>query len=174
MGINGRMLMDPELHVLWNSQMPCSRYYRTYLQHKCRPTRRQRTFSGPFQNIHEGHVRESGAEHVKFADDGTVWESNKDPLVAVQVVCRKAQTWIDWWKMSVNFTKTEGRVFCIEQDGVPVFSLHIGNETIGYNPTPKIPGGITLDEKLTFNQHIDNTEKKASRALSHQRSERNR
>ena len=64
----------------------------------------------------------------------------------------------------MNFTKTEGTVFCIEQGGVPLFSFQIGNETIGYNPTPKILG-ITLDEKLTFKQHIENTEKKASRAL---------
>ena len=103
---------------------------------------------------------------MKFADDGTTWEPDKDPLMAVQVVCRKAANWVSWcrkWKMSVNFTKTEGTVFSLEQD-LPIFSFKIGEATIGYNPTPKILG-ITLDEKLTFMQHLQITEKKASRAL---------
>ena len=108
----------------------------------------------------------SGGKCVKFADDGTDWEQDKDALVAVQLVCRKAVNWVNWrrkWKMSVNFTKTVGTVFSLEQD-LPVFSFKIGEATIGYNPTPKIIG-ITLNGKLSFMQHLQNTEKKASRAL---------
>ena len=55
---------------------------------------------------------------MKFADDGTTWEQDKDPLMSVQVVCRKAANWVSWcrkWKMSVNFTKTKGTVFSLEQ-----------------------------------------------------------
>ena len=72
-------------------------------------------FLRSFQHIHESHEN-SRAEHVKFADYATVWESNKDPLVVVHTLCRKAKTWVDWcrkWKMSVNFTKPEGTVFFI-------------------------------------------------------------
>ena len=65
--------------------------------------------------------------------------------------------------MTINFTKTEGTVFSLEQD-FPIFSFKIKEETIGYNPTPKILG-ITLDEKLTFMEHLQNTEEKASRSL---------
>ena len=83
--------------------------------------------------------------------------------LSVQVLCRKAANWINWCrkrKMSFNFTKTEGTVFSFEQE-LPLFSFKIGEETIGFNPTPKILG-ITLDEKLTFMEHLQNTEKKAS------------
>lgn len=65
--------------------------------------------------------------------------------------------------MSVNFTKTEGTFFSLEQD-LPIFSFKIVEASIGYNPIPKILG-IALNEKLTFMQHLKNTEKKASRAL---------
>ena len=36
---------------------------------------------------------------------------------------------------------------------------------VKYNPNPKILG-ITLDEQLNFQEHVDKTEKKASIALS--------
>ena len=39
---------------------------------------------------------------MKVADDGTNWEYDKDPLVAVQVACQKVVNWVNWcrkWKM---------------------------------------------------------------------------
>ena len=71
---------------------------------------------------------ENAGKHVKFADDGTNWEQDNDPLVAVQDVCQKAVNWVNWcrkWKMYVNFTKTEGTVFSLEYD-LLVFSFKIG------------------------------------------------
>ena len=44
------------------------------------------------------------------------------------------------------------------------FTLVIDGQTITYNPTPKILG-ITLDEKLRFEKHIENVERKAIRSL---------
>ena len=44
------------------------------------------------------------------------------------------------------------------------FTLVIDGQTITYNPTPKILG-LTLDEKLKFEKHIENVERKAIRSL---------
>ena len=177
MGITGRMLR-------WIHNFLTSRTARCHIQDTAGPTFStsvglpQGSVLSPvlFNTYIIDMYEKSGGKCVKFADDGTDWEQDKDALVAVQLVCRKAVNWVKWcrkWKMSVNFNKTEGTVFSLEQD-LPVFSFKIGKATICYNPTPKILG-ITLDEKLSFMQHLQNTEKKASRALKiNQRSERNR
>ena len=44
------------------------------------------------------------------------------------------------------------------------YTFVIDGQTISYNSTPKIPG-ITLDEKLKFEKHIENVERKAIRSL---------
>ena len=166
MGINGRMLR-------WIRNFLSSRTARCHIQDTAGPSfstsvglPQGSVLSPVLFNTYIQDMYKNAGAHVKFADDGTTWEQDKDPLMAVQVVCRKAANWVSWcrkWKMSVNFTKTEGTVFSLEQD-LPIFSFKIGEATIGYNPTPKILG-ITLDEKLTFMQHLQITEKKASRAL---------
>ena len=166
MGITGRMLR-------WVQNFLSSRTARCHIQDTAGPVftttvgLSQGTVLSPiFFNIYIKDMYENSGKHVKFADDGTNWKQDKDPLVAVQAVGRKAANWKQWcrkWNMTINFTKTEGTVFSLEQD-LPIFSFKIGEETIGYNPTPKILG-ITLDEKLTFMEHLQNTEKKASRSL---------
>ena len=83
MGINGRMLR-------WIKNFLSCRTVKCHVQdttgpsfNTCRPTQ-GRVLSPVLFNTYTKDMYEiSGAEHVMFADDGTVWKSNKDPLIAV-------------------------------------------------------------------------------------------
>ncbi|CAG2198231.1 unnamed protein product [Mytilus edulis] len=67
--------------------------------------------------------------------------------------------------------KHEGQ-WCRTETGLPqgnkkhpgTVHLVLGNQPIKYNPNPKLLG-VTLDEKLTFSEHINIIEKKAGKSL---------
>ena len=114
MGITGRMLR-------WVQNFLSSRTARCHIQDTAGPVftttvgLSQGTVLSPiFFNIYIKDMYENSGKLVKFADDGTIWEQDMDPLVAVLAIGRKAANWKLWcrkWKMTINFTKTEGTVF---------------------------------------------------------------
>ena len=110
--------------------------------------------------------KEAGRDHCKYADDGTDWATEKTPEKAVEKACQKGKTILDWcriWRVLVSLTKTEASLFSRNTlQTVPPFKL--GDTILTYSKIPKILG-ITLDEQLTFEPHIQNVINKASRAL---------
>ena len=109
----------------------------------------------------------TGKEHCKFADDGTTWSTAPKTEDAVKEVCQKAKTVMQWchtWRMSMNLQKTEATVFSLKHTNSSEHAFKIDNQTLTYNSSPK-KLGITLDERMTFDQHIKQVEKKANRAL---------
>jgi len=109
----------------------------------------------------------AGEQHCKFADDGTTWATAKSTDDAIAKVCQKVQPVMEWcekWRMNMNLNKTEATVFSSKPINFKKDSFIINNRTLSYNKTPKILG-INLDEHMTFDQHIQQVERKASRTL---------
>ena len=110
-------------------------------------------------------------DFTKFADDGTVWHTGKNiPELAEKVAAdvKKIQHHCNTWRMKISLCKTEVILFQAEEtcDNSSKNNLFfkIDGSKLKYNPNPKLLG-ITLDEKLNLQEHVNRTEKKASRAL---------
>ena len=100
---------------------------------------------------------------VKFADDGTLWFTALSLYTGVQVACLEAQkikNWCRLWRLPISLNKTEGTLFSRSPFPInPKFELD--GTTLPYNSTPKILC-ITLDEQLTFEEHVNVVTKKAT------------
>ena len=109
-------------------------------------------------------------DFTKFADDGTVWHTGKNiPELAEKVAAdvKKIQYHCNTWRMKISLCKTEVTLFQAEEtcDNSSKNNLcKIDGSKLKYNSNLKLLG-ITLDEKLNFQEHVNRTEKKASRAL---------
>ena len=67
------------------------------------------------------------------------------------------------WRLIISLIKTDGTLFSKSKiQEKPQFKL--GDNVLNYNPTPKLLG-ITLDEQLSFDTHIQNVMKKASSSI---------
>ncbi|VDI64334.1 Hypothetical predicted protein [Mytilus galloprovincialis] len=66
---------------------------------------------------------------------------------------------IQWKRANVKFLKKSRN-----KKHPGTVHLVLGNQPIKYNPNPKLLG-VTLDEKLTFSEHINIIEKKAGKSL---------
>ena len=111
--------------------------------------------------------RQALLEHCKFADDGTVWSEESTAQEAVQQVCagfKRVKNWCHQRRLTVSLTKTEASL-CTKLKLLadkPIFDLD--GTPLKYNATPKILG-FTLDEQLTFEDHMKNVSRKASNSL---------
>ncbi|MEW8545908.1 MAG: ribonuclease H family protein, partial [Candidatus Thiodiazotropha sp.] len=108
------------------------------------------------------------ADHCKYADDATFWHIGKDVTVLAKKVSEdvgRLQSWADRWRMKISYVKTEVTVFSARPLEFNKELFKLRDYVISYNPTPKILG-ITLDEKLNFQAHMANTERKAAKALA--------
>ena len=110
-----------------------------------------------------------GRDHFEYADDGnhgTEWATEKSPEKAVEKACQKGENIKDWcrlWRILISLTKTEAALFSRTMlQTTPQFQLD--DTQLSYNKTPNILG-ITLDEQLTFEPHIQNVNNKAISAL---------
>ncbi|XP_071160776.1 uncharacterized protein [Mytilus edulis] len=72
--------------------------------------------------------------------------------------------WSKKWRININTNKTEYCIFSRNKKHPGTVNLVLGNQPIKYNPNPKLLG-VTLDEKLTFSEHINIIEKKAGKSL---------
>ena len=111
--------------------------------------------------------RQALLEHCKFADDGTVWVEETLAQEAVMQCCagfKRVKLWCQQRRLTVSLTKTEASLFTKLKllAAKPIFDLD-GTE-LKYNATPKILG-FTLDEQLTFEEHMKTVARKASNAL---------
>ena len=93
----------------------------------------------------------------------------KIPELAEKVTAdvKKIQHHCNTWRMKISLCKTEVTLFQAEVtcDNSSKNNLcKINGSKLKYNSNPKLLG-ITLCEKLKFQEHANRTEKKASRAL---------
>ncbi|MEW8548387.1 MAG: reverse transcriptase domain-containing protein [Candidatus Thiodiazotropha sp.] len=109
-------------------------------------------------------------EKVKFADDGTIWitgENWRDLLEQLQLDFGKVIQWAKKWRLKLSMAKTEFCLFSMDNKVIEEarsFKFSVAGQTLKYNPNPKLLG-VTLDEKLKFDLHIENVERKALKSL---------
>ncbi|CAG2192488.1 unnamed protein product [Mytilus edulis] len=107
------------------------------------------------------------AQKCKFADDATIWHTGEDINILqqdLQTDIDKVNEWSNKWRMKLSVEKTEYCIFSKSIQNTTSVLLKLGNGTLKHNNNPKILG-VTLDQKLTFNTHIDNVLKTAKRSL---------
>ena len=101
--------------------------------------------------------RQALLAHCKpFADDGTVWSEETTAQEAVGQVCagfKRVKFWCYQRRLTISLTKTEASLFTKLKllAAKPIFDMD--GTPLKYNATPKILG-FTLDEQLTFEDHI--------------------
>ncbi|MEW8545279.1 MAG: reverse transcriptase domain-containing protein, partial [Candidatus Thiodiazotropha sp.] len=109
-------------------------------------------------------------ENVKFADDGTVWMSGKDWHELMETLKEDFKEIIQWatkWRLKLSIVKTEFCMFSLDNQVLEEardFNFVIADQVVKYNSNPKLLG-VTLDEKLKFEKHIEQVERKALRSL---------
>ena len=110
------------------------------------------------------------SESVKFADDGTVWMSGKDLPKLMEILKEDFKEIIQWatkWRLKLSIVKTEFCMFSFDNQVLEEgrkYRFVMEQQDVRYNSNPKILG-VTLDEKLKFEKHIELVEKKAFRSL---------
>lgn len=109
-------------------------------------------------------------DYAKFADDGTVWQMAKqeeleDLKQDMIDDLNKVMEWTNKWRINLNIEKTEICLFSRDTNHKDTVDITLQGKKLRYNSTPKLLG-ITLDEKMTFNTHIQGLERKATRSLS--------
>ena len=110
------------------------------------------------------------SESVKFADDGTVWMSGKDWPEFMEILKEDFKEIIQWatkWRLKLSIVKTEFCMFSLDNqvlEEARKYKFVIEQQDVKYNSNPKILG-VTLDEKLKFEKHIELVERKALRSL---------
>ncbi len=99
-----------------------------------------------------------------FADDACLCLDNKNPNLLqeqVNLELQKVQHWLKTNKLYINHEKSNYLIFTKKKINHN-FSIHLGKETISRKKSIKYLG-ITLDEKLTWEPHINNLKSKLSR-----------
>ena len=99
-------------------------------------------------------------EHIKFADDGTIWATADTIVTAFKVTCgdvRNIKGWCVHWKMWLSLPKTELNVYSAKKQDTDRQLFQVDGKDLPYNKTPKLLD-ITLDERLDSKSHIANTE----------------
>ncbi|GFY03802.1 RNA-directed DNA polymerase from mobile element jockey [Trichonephila clavipes] len=106
-----------------------------------------------------------------FADDTAILASHTEPKLVARAINRHLLVLEDWfskWKIALNVAKTEA-VFFTRKKRLIYPDIFLHNEKIPWSQNTKYLG-VTLDNKLTFKQHItrirENFIKKAH-TLSH-------
>jgi len=106
-------------------------------------------------------------EKVKFADDGTIWKTGTSYTVLESSLQEDLDTIADWtkkWRMKLNVDKTECCLFRKNTKEDQNISFTIKGQSLKRVHNTKLLG-VILDEKLTFNEHIQQIEAKAAKAL---------
>ena len=106
---------------------------------------------------------------VKFADDGTIWQTGsdaKDLAEALEVDLARIKEWTKRWRMKLNIEKTEFCLFSRKNDeDLSNIVLKLDGKVVKRTDSPKLLG-IILDKKLNFQKHVDAVERKASKVAA--------
>lgn len=104
---------------------------------------------------------------VLFADDTTVYCHNSDVTQALQVASMGLNNIADWLaanKLSLNINKTKLLVFDKIKGDTPQFSLRFKDTLITSCSSTKFLG-VTIDNKLSWQEHITNVTKSVAKFL---------
>ena len=107
------------------------------------------------------------SKKVKFADDGTIWRTGENWMELVKQLEKDFECIMKWankWRLKKT---TEFCVFSmINQvlEEARLYTMNLEGQDIKYNQMPKILG-VILDEKMRFDIHTEQVERKALRSL---------
>ena len=107
----------------------------------------------------------NGASVIQYAGDTTLYFSEtriEDLCNELAVNLCKIKTWLDANYLSLNITKTYFTIFTNKAIPQNIF-INLNGQNIDYSPNPTFLG-ITLDQKLTFDKHINHVKGKVSRS----------
>ena len=99
----------------------------------------------------------SSLRYILFADDTSIFMSHKDPKILQSVFNNKLDIVSDWLymnKLSVNAKKTNFMMFTNRNVDIEQFHIKLAGSEIKHVPSLKFLG-ITIDNKLTWKNHLD-------------------
>jgi ribonuclease HI len=102
-----------------------------------------------------------------YADDLAIWITHPDELQAMnimQLALDEIQKWCDQRGVQISPAKSATMVFS-RLHNPPVTPLHLNDENIPLVSNYKYLG-LTLDRRLTFNQHVADLKQRCSRRLN--------
>lgn len=116
--------------------------------------------------IYSNDLKVDGFEHIKFADDTTLYTSvkNQTSQSAIVPAITSTQLWSANNNMLLNTDKTEIM-------NTSLSHRHSYEDSVDSNGVPLTPGlhtkflGIFIDNKLSFNTHVDNIVSKCNSRL---------
>jgi len=114
--------------------------------------------------------KDIGCEKVKFADDGTIWKTGENWLClmeSLQQDFKKLTEWARKWRLKLSLSKTEFCMFSLDTsvlEEARKFNFSFDGKPLKYNSRPKLLG-LRLDEKLKFDAHLEDMERKALRTV---------
>jgi len=94
-----------------------------------------------------------------FEDDTTILTQDSSLDLAIknlQISLNEITTWFQKWKLNLNPTKSEVKIFTLKRYNNPK-DIHINNQVIQWNKKDDVVKylGVHLDEKLTWKMHIN-------------------
>ena len=104
---------------------------------------------------------------ILFADDTNAFNMGKDLNLLCKTVneeLEKIQDWLNCNKLSLNVSKTHYMIFSPSSIKVKDLEIKLNNVTISRVYVTKFLG-VQIDEKLTWNAHIDYTCKKLAKCI---------
>ena len=95
--------------------------------------------------------------YILFADDTSIFMSHKDPVI-LQTMFNdeliKISKWLYMNKLSINTSKTNFMMFTNKNIDIDQITIKLAGSEIKYVSSLKFLG-ITIDNKLTWKNHID-------------------
>lgn len=100
----------------------------------------------------------------KYVDDCTVGvpiNNNNPDFLALQSTLDQLQTWTEENKMTINHAKTVVMHICTSSAAVPPPQISVGPHALQVVRSTKLLG-VTVDDQLTWKQHVSNIVRSAS------------
>ena len=128
----------------------------------------QGTIFGPIGFLHHINDLQTVCEHIKYADDCTIWEASSSSGLdsSLQVAADEVGQWTASNKMALNYDKTKELRICFKKSTPDIALLTINGRPIQQvNSTRLLSEDLNLSEDLKWQSHIDEIITKASQRL---------
>lgn len=114
-------------------------------------------------DIPDRQLKRNNIDESRFADDMDAWASHSNSYMLtflMQVAAYVYETWSNKWRLKLNPEKCSIVVFksCKENDNIiPTLNVKINGKSVANKPVEKFLG-LSLDSKLTWNEHMKTVE----------------